>query len=62
MTTNLLRLAILSTVVTLALMIGGVWWWALLGMTSEVGAAIQITAFMTTCGSAVAWAVWADSK
>ena len=29
--------------IALAMFVGGLWWWALLGMTSEVGGAVQGT-------------------
>ena len=53
-------LAILLTVVTITLIIGGVWWWALLGMSVEVGSAVMVTAFVTCCGAAATWGLGSE--
>lgn len=36
---TLFRLATASAVATFTLALGGIWWWALIGMTKEVSAA-----------------------
>ena len=43
-------LAIALGATCVALAVGGVWWWALLGMTPEVGSATIITAFIAGAG------------
>lgn len=48
------RLGVLLAVLSVLLGIGGVWWWALLGMTPQVGGALCATACGMFIGGLVA--------
>ena len=56
-----LWLAVLSTTASTVAAIGGLWWWALLGMTEPVGGALFGTAFAFAVGAAVAWGLWSET-
>lgn len=58
------RLAIALAVVTALIGIGGLWWWALLGMTPEVGTALLGTTVMAALGAVCAWlaATWESTR
>ena len=61
MSTRLLRwLAVFATVVTILLVLGGVWWWALLGMNSDVAGAVKVTAMVSAIGAVAAWTFWSE--
>ena len=40
-----MKLAAICMLITLVCIIGGMWWWAVLGLASEVGKALAVTAF-----------------
>ena len=44
-------LAVLAAVLT----IGGVWWWALAGMTPDVGTALMVTVYVVGAASVAAF-------
>lgn len=51
---RLLRIIAITTGVAAAvLVIGAVWWWALIGMAPEIGTAVGVTAFTLTTISAL---------
>lgn len=60
-TRSLLRIALTLSVVILVCILAACWWWALSGMSSDVGVAWFITIFVLGSVNAALYGWWGDS-